>query len=1049
MHQAPLSDWQKEFSYDFPTFKAQNDYWYQDTQSYGYKIQFSYSDSPCIQYLSLIIGKILTFMQPFLKKIAQTLYQKHGKELGEIEVVLPTRRACVYFRHYLAEVSQTILLAPDIMAMDDFIKRMANVEWQDPVTLLFELYRSFRQFDTSPENDLERFAPLGNAMLKDFSMIDKNITPKQAKELFEYLDELKAIDRWAEEQLGRPVEVKEGSSLQGYFNFWKHLTATFFHFREKLMQEGKAYSGLAYRLVFEHLEEYLANNEIKKVAFIGFNQMSRAEEHIIAKLIKIGKAETYWDADQYYLKNPHQEAGDFIRKYSKLWLPKPIQDIRNDFKELPRKINIVQVGNIVSQAKLAGDLLLNLLRKVKKEKGLDQLKNSINHTAILLPDESLLMAVLHALPLEEAKKELGIDLASLINITMGVSIANTPLFGLIEAQFKMQERLVQQGNQQEVYYKDAFNILNNPLTQALLSSEELIDLQGFIQQSTENNLIYIPLQELQERNPLYEKLFMPWQGKVQNAIQNFYHLIEHFSEQLPETASFNHAFFMHLYTTLHQIENSLYQQKFTASETDEKSTISLEVTLRTFKQFLFEALKNASVPFTGEPLSPIQIMGMLESRALDFEHIILLSCNEGTVPPGKLLDSILPFDLRRSYQLPTHKESDSSVAYVFYRMFQEAKELWLVHTDPTATEGRKEKSRFLRQVEQEFTPQNGFINTEIKQYLLSLNLPTQQTEGDEITKDSYVLSLVKERFKKGLSPSAINTYIKNPLLFFQRSVLKLQEPQIIEEDLASNTFGTLVHETLDQLFQDQIGSQVSASFIQKVLDEPKEMRQLMAEIAQKEFGGLIIDQGKNFILMKVAERLVRNFLVQQIEKEAGYQLIDQENFLGHTFYITLPNQEKIPFRIAGKADRIDLIQEGGRKILRVVDYKTGSFTSTGLKASSIDELLRSPEKGKIIQLMLYKYLLIKAIEQGKLRNLPKDFSFETYEIQSGFFFFKQLEEGFVQYKLDAEKNLDISDFCSLAEKFLSDWAIDVLDDTKPFTTEPSLWEHLINDVVED
>jgi hypothetical protein len=1116
-------------------------------------------------------------MNPFLKQTAKHLYEKHGRKISEIEVVLPTRRACVYFRHYLAEVANETILAPDIMAMDDYMKRMADVEWLDEVSLLFELYRSYRVFDKSPEGNLEQFAPLGMAMLQDFSMIDKNINPKQSREFFEYLDELKAIERWAKETLGE-IEAKEGGSMKNFFSFWKHLEGTFFHFRNKLLKKNQAYSGLAYRQVMENLEDYLEREEVKQVAFVGFNQMSRAEENILEKLIKVGKAETYWDVDKYYLNNTQHEAGDFIRKYSRLWLPKPLNFVREDFKKKSREVNIVKVGNAVAQAKVAGDQLWKILQEVKKsDADFSKLKKSVNHTAILLPDESMLLPVLHSLPLDQVKKELGLDLGSLINITMGLSIYNSPLFRLIEAVFRLQENvskakledvgLVQspkskvrseeekreksgsrhrqeEGEEEQkaktdntvpvrtsvlteleshirvgsdsrkmpqtpnnnsdptekpsrydlveqVYYKDLLRVLQHPLIQAYHSEVELAELQEFINQIQKENQIYVPLAQLRGRGELYDLLFTLWEENVENAIQYFYELVGLLSK-IPEdrTDNFQLEFLFQFYVLLQKLETSLYNQddltevvlsvaelkkiakskqlalfpnphkkKESVEEKDaeqsnqnkgensekntEENLRKIQVGIRTFKQFLFETLRKSSVPFTGEPLSPIQIMGMLEGRALDFENIILLSCNEGTIPPGKLLDSILPFDLRRQYDLPTHKESDSSVAYVFYRMFQEASKLWLIYTDVSGSLSNKEKSRFLLQVEEEFTKDNGFENTEINHFQLNMDLPNKQEHKHDVEKDDYVLGRTKAQLGKGVSPSGVNSYIKSPLEFFQRYIMKLREADLVEEDMARNTFGTLVHETLDKLFKDDLGRIVSEQDLVEIIENPKKVQDTMEEVISENFGGIVTDRGKNYLLKKVAERLIGSFLEIQKETEAGYYLIDQENYMGHSFEVELKNGEKIPFRISGKADRIDRIEEQhGNYQIRVVDYKTGGFHATDLKAKTWQELLTEPKKGKIVQLLVYKYLLIKTLQKNELPKLPKDFDWRQAEIKSGFFFFKALDSGFIEYKLEDETELGLEPFCKYVENVLSEWVRDVMDSEQAFTMEVSEWKGL-------
>jgi len=545
-------------------------------------------------------------------------------------------------------------------------------------------------------------------------------------------------------------------------------------------------------------------------------------------------------------------------------------------------------------------------------------------------------------------------------------------------------------------------------------------------------LVYLESEQLYQHETLgslFDKLFHIWKGDVDEAIQHFYHLIELFAklqENLPK--SFDHEFLFQYYTLLHQLETVLYQQR-------EKLTI------RTFRQLLFELLRKASVPFTGEPISPVQIMGMLESRTLDFENVILISCNEGIMPQGKLLDSVIPFDLRKAYQMPTHKESDSSVAYVFYRLFHRAKNIWLLYTDPAAIAGGKEKSRFVMQVEQEFTPQNGFTNTKIEHQKLVLGLPNQYTEERIIEKDADILDMLSEKLQRGVSPSAINRYLKNPLEFFQREVLKLSETTQVEEDLARHTFGTLVHDTLDKLFQAYIGQEVTEEIISKVRQDQTEMQRVMLEVIEESCGGIVVSRGKNYILKRVAERLIDNFLSLQAEKEGRYFLIDQENFLNNRIQVDLLDGSQVWLAIGGKADRIDAI---GNQI-RVVDYKTGSFDDQNLHAKQMEDLLINPDKGKIVQLLIYKYLLIKSILSQKVEHLPKDFSWDQYEIKSGFYFFTNLKRGYIEYKLDDEPK-DRQAFISYVERFLSVFVQDVMNKQQPITSDQPTFEWLIEPV---
>ncbi|MEM1134849.1 MAG: hypothetical protein AAGI07_03345, partial [Bacteroidota bacterium] len=400
-------------------------------------------------------------IQPFLKKVAQDLYDKFGNRIGDTFVVLPSRRACMYFKYHLAEIAERNLLAPEIMSMDDFIGRVCDYQIVDRVSLLFELYQTYKRFDKDDTHDLEKFIPLGGAMLNDFGMIDKNLNPEKADELFEYLEEVKALERWGKE-LGAPPELKENSSLKEYFAFWTYLRGTYKQFRKDLLDRGACYSGLAYRLVYNKLDQLFEEEQIHHIAFAGFNQLTVIEEDILKKLQNTGKASLYWDADEFYLKNKRHEAGDYLRKFNSSWLKNMDNFVHNSIETHPIEIDIIHVNNNVTQAKIAGDLINKTLEEVAANHHQDTFLKSMNHTAVLLPDESLLQPLLHSLPFENTS---GIDLAKCLNITMGMSMQQNPIFDLIDAVFRMQEKIRPDKNDPDnflIYHKDLLKIIQHP-----------------------------------------------------------------------------------------------------------------------------------------------------------------------------------------------------------------------------------------------------------------------------------------------------------------------------------------------------------------------------------------------------------------------------------------------------------------------------------------------------------------------------------------------------------------------------------------------------------
>ncbi len=950
--------------------------------------------------------------EPFLQRIARLLLTEKGSEqLSDLLIVLPSRRACRYFKYYLAVVAQKPLLAPEVLSMADFLRLQSSLTSEDAITLLFRLYRVYKRFDKDPLHNLEKFVPLGMAMLKDFNLIDMNLAPEKAAELFEYLEEVKAIERWAEE-LGADQELKKGLSLDQYFKFWENLRQTYLHFRQELLAERKAYHGLAFRWVYDHLDELMPSFPYQEIVFAGFSQLTHVEFAVMQKLVAAQKARIFWDTDAYYAEGTTQEAGEYFRIFRKHYLadhPDFHQRMIGSFRQ---EIEIIKTGEPITQVKW---LAQELQRQIPK---LGITAQSVNQIGILLPDESLLMPLLHSIPDVEID---GKSLAELTNITMGLPFEQSGLFHWLELWFRLQLN-TQRAAAVSYYHQDIWKLLSHPF--AGISEKGRTESEALKKWFLESGKVYATPAELQNllpANSFFRLIFTYWEQDFAQAIASFLAFTQQIVPALQENGMQMELYYVQeFFKTIQRLQEVLLAEP-------EK------IGLKTFRQFLFEILRAISIPFTGEPLGPVQVMGMLESRSLDFEHVYILSCNDGILPKRKSPDSLIPFDLRSRFKLPTYRENDASFAYTFYRLFHKAKKVTLVYSDPAAKPESGGMSRFLYQLLEEFKV---FPQVTITEKTVGLEVAVQQLSGPQIAKDQVALAKIKEALTKGRSPSAISSYIYSPLQFYFDYVLKLSEETQIEENLDHRTLGTLIHETLDLLL-------APATKDRHRIWEPADFEPFMANgfllsrlhsVAANiaELKHMELSKGKNFLLAKIAERQMGVFLKNQ-QAEAPFRMVLAEEYLRHEMELTLSDGQVQPFVLTGKADRIDVV---GNQ-LRVVDYKTGSFHKEHLKASSWEELLVKPEKGKIIQLMLYKYLLIKNHELPLIAHkLPSEIPAEALEITAGFYFFQQLSEGYVQYTLEDEP-ADYADFCVYVEHFLKVWIEDLLDASQPLSAEPS------------
>jgi RecB family exonuclease len=1029
--------------------------------------------------------------QPFLRQVADEILKKYNNELSSIHLVLPTNRSCLYLKHYLVEVAQQSFISPEILSINDFVKKIADVEVADNVILLFELYESFTKTVQAEEaGNLEKFVPLGSSLLNDFNMIDMNLVNPEV--FFEYLAEAKAIERWAMENLGLAEDEEiedweqfenektriqekynQGENAHDYYAFWGYLKDTYNHFKKSLLEKNTAYQGLAFRRIVENINKYVSESEVGMVIFIGFNQLTKAEERLMQEFYKQKKADFYWEIDSYYFENKGNEAGHYLREYAKWVGNENLKWVGKQITTEPKKIHILSVSNKVTQAKLIGDILEKKLAQIVEDNREKKFKDSVNEIGIVLPDETMLMPILHSLPVAE-KGSGKLTLKDYLNVTMGLSIDKTPLFYLIDNLFAMQENLqiIEQAGEQDikVYYKDIIKILRHPFIQySRKKNSELFDrvkdskeklyeiqkevreldkvekgnydqIQVHLEKIQKENLIYIPLHELinewGQELPFYKKIFSFWKKDgekklVSNAIKGLFDLVEVLAELFDDEHNvLENEYLLQFYTLLNRINDILGEKKN-------------ELTLRTFKQFLYENIRNAAIPFTGEPLSPVQIMGMLESRTLDFSTVIIPSCNEGILPKGKMVGSIIPFDIRVRFKIPTHIEGDASYAYTFFRLFHHAQEIFLIYTTSSgASLGSTEKSRYLTQIQAEMS---ALPNLQITEQQLVMSLPDSAQRKTEVKKTPEIIKQIEDflanNYKKdensdkvrgGLTPSVINMYLRNPLEFFQKKILRLKDSDEIEEQMLANTFGSVIHDFLEKAMLTFKGMNVNEKDLRALIQNDHEILQDIEEIIRKHKGGIVTTKGKNFILKEIANYLIKNFVKSQADTETPFYVIEQENNLATTLWTELPNGKKVRVFLNGKTDRIDIV---GEKI-RIVDYKTGTYSESDLKANDKENLIQKSEKEKVIQLMLYKYLLIKEMHSGRFdgsfpSGLASKEALDKYPILSGYYFFRKIKKGFVGYELkDEPKN--IQDFMPYAEDFVHTVVREMLDESKPF-----------------
>ena len=869
--------------------------------------------------------------------------------MEEIVIVLPNKRAKVFLLKELKNEIQQNSFAPKIISIEDFIQDIAGIRSVDSVELLFEFYTIYIGVtEKKDQQTFEQFSNWGKTLLQDFNEIDRYLL--EPNHVFSYLKDIEAIKRWN-------LEPQDKTKLiDNYLLFWENMPLYYDAFYKHLLSKGIGYQGLIYREAVENLNHF-SNSIHHKIIFAGFNALNQAEEKIFQHLLSTEKATVLWDVEETFLNDPYHDAGLFARKIKKSWpyyKSNPYEWLFNEFKE-PKHIQIMGTPKTIGQAKLVGEIIETISSEQKLE-----------NIAVVLGEENMLIPLLHSLP----------ESVSHLNITMGYSGKNNPAQLLVSKLFKMHQNAFNRSQTSYVfYYKDVLEVLQNPLV------EPFAKAKAVVKKINENNYTFITYSKLvyfcENENEFFNLLFQKWEANPITVLEKISSVLLQIRNFLLDESSNDRLTNTFVYAVFKVIN------KLTTYCEEHKHITSIEGLFSLYKQII----DLAEVSFEGEPLQGLQIMGVLESRVLDFDTVIITSLNEGVFPAGKSQNSFIPLDVKRELGLPTFKEKDAIYTYHFYHLLQRAKNVYLLYNTESEGIDAGEKSRFITQLEVEKQP-----NHTITHQIYNAYLPEKAREPIQVEKSPLVMERLQEMAENGFSPSTLTTYIRNPIQFYFQRILRISETDEVEENIAANTLGTIIHGALEELYKPYLNVFLSISTIENMLQLANGEVLKQFKLVYKEGE---ITKGKNLLAFEVAKRNVFNFL--QLEK----RLLEQGDavqvlFLEQNFEQILTD-ERLPFpiKIKGNVDRIEL--RNGK--LRIIDYKTGKVEQNGLAIQHWQGLTDDIKYDKIIQLLCYAFMV--------------QTEFPNKEFEVGIISFKNLKAGFMPFQIKEGKevitnNVDVS-----------------------------------------
>ena len=883
-------------------------------------------------------------MRSFVEEVALRLYEKYGDDISSLTLAMPSLRARLFFAEALSAIAVRPIWEPQYISMDDIMVELSGLHSTDRLRLVSELYKVFREECRKRDMAIEEFDSFyhwGEMLVSDFDMIDKYRV--DATQIFTNITDIKDIEADLSyltpehieiiERFWRTLHSSKGAESEAKRKFteiWSMLAPMYEALRSRLRTLGIGYSGMIYRDAVERLERGEAAPKSRRYIFVGFNALSKCESTLLDYLKSKGLAEFYWDEDDYYTQDSAQEAGMFIRANRELLQGE--EGISHDNFRKAKNIEVFSTSTNVAQCQYVVKILEDIAVRNGGKLGKD--------TAVVLTDENLLLPLLYALPThlkERTEVKSGVErTVPAVNVTMGYPLRNTLAYSFVERLLELQKHLRHSDERGTTfYYVDVDGLLIHPY----IATDTTSQYDGVRAEIVKHRLFQVP-QEMLSSTPLLRMVFRRaegWRG-----------LCEYLKEVVEAVArgggednegAYRSEFLNVVYEGVNKLENII-------------DSCGIDISDSVVRSLLRRYLQGERIPFTGEPLEGLQIMGILETRNIDFRNVVILSMTDSNFPGSRASDySFLPYSLRYGFDIPTAEHHEGVYAYYFYRLISRAENIYMLYSSHSDDKSAGEPSRYIRQLEYE-------TDFKIAHTNVGVRISTSDGVACEVEKSDAVFEkLLRFTRDKELSPTAFSTYVQCPLRFYFQSVEHLYVEDELSEEVDGAAFGNIFHEAADILYGKIVGlvnpaehlkRYAESDQIEKIVDEA-----IARSYFKREDGRYDTLSGELLIIKDiVCSYLGRNVVGYDVAHD-DFVVFSTEKPVNEDVDIEV-GDERYTVHLGGRPDRIDSLDNG---MMRVIDYKTGTYNTSYKGIEALFYGAYKERNSKIINTLLYAMMI--------------------------------------------------------------------------------------------